>query len=381
MSDVIALLRRLVRRETCDPPGREIEVATLVHERLDAAGLESRLDEFEPGRANVVARVKGRCDRPGIVFSAHFDTVPPGERPWTYDPFGGEIADGRLYGRGAADMKGGMAAMIVAAERLRASGDRLGGDVVLALSAGESSDCLGARRMAATGELAGCGGLLVSEPSSMEVLLAEKGALWLRLVAHGVLGHRSGDAGSLGGGDSAIERMLDALTALRSLRFDAPDHPLLGAPTLAVGTIGGGTVVNLTPDRCEAEIDIRTLPGMDPDEIERAVRAHVGAGLEIERIDHKPPVETAADHPFARICLEAAAAARGRPAEPGGAGYYSDACVLTPAFDLPMVIVGPGALGMSGRTDEYVDIAAVEAAAGLYDRIARDWLGGRARMI
>ena len=209
----------------------------------------------------------------------------------------------------------------------------------------------------------------------MEVLLAEKGALWLRLVARGRSGHRSGDAGSLGGGDNAIERMLGALVALRSMRFGAPDHPLLGAPTLAVGVIAGGEVVNLTPDRCEAEIDVRTLPGMDPDDVERAIRSRVGDGLEIERIDCKPPVETDAGHPFARVCLDAAATARGRPAKPGGAGYYSDAAVLSPAFDLPMVIVGPGELGMSGRTDEYVEIAAVEEAALLYERIARDWLG------
>ncbi len=370
-SDVIDLLSALVRQDTRDPPGKEIGIASLVHERLRDAGLESVLDEFAPGRANVVARIRGRGSRPAIVFSAHFDTVPLGNEAWTRDPFGAEIVDGALYGRGAADMKGGMAAMIVAAECLCREPGCLAGDLVLALTAGESSNCLGARRLAETSALKGAGALLVSEPTSMDVLLAEKGALWLRLIAHGRSGHPSGGAD---GSQSAIERMMDALACLRGFDFHARTHPLLGSPTVSVGRIEGGTVVNLTPDRCEAEIDVRTLPGMDPEAIENNLLSCLGQDLEIERIDYKPPVETPADHPFARICFETVTAGQGSPAVPGGASYYSDAAVLAPAFNLPMVIIGPGRLGMSGQTDEHVMTADVIRAAGLYRRIALAWL-------
>ena len=141
-----------------------------------------------------------------------------------------------------------------------------------------------------------------------------------------------------------------------------------------MGRIEGGTVVNLTPDRCEAEIDVRTLPGMDPEAIENNLLSCLGQDLEIERIDYKPPVETPADHPFARICFETVTAGQGSPAVPGGASYYSDAAVLAPAFNLPMVIIGPGRLGMSGQTDEHVMTADVIRAAGLYRRIALAWL-------
>ena len=268
-------------------------------------------------------------------------------------------------------MKSGMAAMIVAAERLVASGARLSGDLVLAFSAGESSNCLGARRFVETHALAGCGAMLVSEPSSMEVLLAEKGALWLRLTAHGKAGHTSGNEGVTGGGANAVDRMTDALVALRSFRFAEAEHPLLGRPSLSVGTIRGGSVVNLTPDRCEAEIDLRILPGMAPEEVEAAIARHLGSDIAVERIDFKPPVETAADHPFAAACLKA----MGEGAKPRGASYYSDATVLTPAFDLPMVIIGPGEMGMSGQTDEYCDLARLERAAETFEAIARDWLG------
>ena len=367
---VIDLLRQLVRMDSRDPPGREIAIARHVCERLGQAGIEAELDEFVPGRANVLARVKGRGERPAIVFSAHFDTVPLGKEVWTHDPFGAEIVDGRLYGRGAADMKSGMAAMIVAAEKLSSGSGQLAGDLVLAFTAGESSNCIGARRLAETRVLEGAGALLVSEPSSMDVLLAEMGALWLRLIAHGRSGHLSGGNRDA---SSAIERMMDALAALRTLEFGTEPHPILGPPTMAVGRIEGGTVVNLTPDRCEAEIDVRTLPEMEPGTIEAFLLERLGEDLDLERIDYKPPVETPADHPFARICLEAVSAANRDVAVPGGASYYSDATVLSPAFGLPMVIIGPGTLGMSGQTDEHVMTRDVKKASALYRRIALAW--------
>ena len=370
-SGVTELLQTLVRMDTRDPPGREIDMARVVHDRLLEAGLKSVLDEFTSGRANVVARLKGRGDRPALVFSAHFDTVPLGREEWVHDPFGAAIVDGALHGRGAADMKSGMAAMIVAAESLAAGPGALAGDLVLAFTAGESSSCLGAVELSRSRALEGAGALLVSEPTSMEVLLAEKGALWLRLTAHGSSGHPSAGEGSRG---SAIERMTDVLYDLRSLGFDDGPHPLLGLPTVSTGRIQGGTVVNLTPDRCEIDIDIRTLPGMVAEEVEQHVLDHVGHDLELERLDHKPAVETAGDHPFARLCLDVVSAERGVPAEPGGASYYSDAAILSPAFDLPMVIIGPGRLGMSGRTDEHVMVSDVERAVELYRRIALAWL-------
>lgn len=374
MTDVAELLAALVRIDSCVPPGDEIEIARFVHGRLEAAGIAATLDEFEPGRANVLARIGGEGNRPALVFSAHFDTMPPGAQPWNHGPFAAVVEDGRLYGRGAADMKSGMAAMIVAAERIAASGRRLSGDLVLAFSAGESSNCLGARRFVETNALAGCGALLVSEPSSMEVLLAEKGALWLRLTAHGRAGHTSGNEGVTGGGANAVDRMTDALVALRSFRFEEGEHPLLGRPSLSVGTVSGGTVVNLTPDRCVAEIDLRILPGMAAEDVEAAIARHVGSDITVERIDYKPAVETAPDHPFARACLQAS----GPGARPRGASYYSDATVLTPAFDLPMVIIGPGEMGMSGQTDEYCDLAALERAVDIFETVACDWLGGEA---
>jgi len=140
MPETTELLARLIGIETCDPPGGEIEIARLVHGYLRDRGIAAELDEFAPGRANVIGRLTGDGSRAGLIFSAHFDTVPVGAQPWRHDPFKAEVEDGRLYGRGASDMKSGMAAMISAAVSLKTSGARLGGDLILAFSAGESSN-------------------------------------------------------------------------------------------------------------------------------------------------------------------------------------------------------------------------------------------------
>jgi len=365
-----ALTAELIRAESPDPPGDERRVAAVVAGALSAAGLAAEVDRFAPDRANVLARLEGAGERPALVFSAHMDTLPAGEGPWTHPPFAG-VREGRwLYGRGACDMKSGLAAMIAAAASLRAQGTPLAGDLLLAFTGGESSSCLGARRLVETGALAGAGALLVSEPSSLELLVAEKAALWLRITAHGAAGHLSARDG---GGRDAIAMMTTALPRLPDV-LPGGSHPLLGAASLNVGRIVGGTAINLTPDRCIAELDLRLLPEHDPDVVEGAVRAALGEGFGVERLDWKPAVDTSPDAPFAKLCGEVSAAERGAAPRPGGAAYFSDACVLAPAFDLPMVIIGPGALGGSGAVDEHVDIDDLRVAARLYREIARRWL-------
>ena len=141
--DPAAFTAALVRIPSCDPPGGELAVAQAVAAALRDLGLEPALDAFQPGRANVIARVRGQGAKPALVFSAHLDTVPTGDMPWSFDPFGGEIVDGRLRGRGASDMKSAVAAFIAAAERLNRRPEPLAGDVILAFTAGESANCLG----------------------------------------------------------------------------------------------------------------------------------------------------------------------------------------------------------------------------------------------
>jgi succinyl-diaminopimelate desuccinylase len=228
--------------------------------------------------------------------------------------------------------------------------------------------------MVLDGSLEGAGALLVSELSSLEIFIAEKGALWLKAIAAGAPGHPSGAAGAHGAGDNAIFKLVDLINRLRDWKPEAPAHPLLGEPSLSVGTITGGSAINITPDHAELGLDIRYVPGMSAEDILSELQALAGADITFEVLDDKPPVETPPDHPFVRLCQESCRSVLGKEPSLGGVPYYSDAAILSPALDLPWVIIGPGETGMSGQRDEYVTIDKVFAAADIYMQIATDYL-------
>lgn len=371
---LVELLRELVRIDSSDPPGNEIRVAEVVAETLVRNGIDATLDEFQRGRANVMARIKGRTGSNALVFSAHLDTVPAGNELWKHPPFGGVTIDGRMYGRGTADMKSGLAAMIAAALAINERKDRLRADLVLAFTAGESSACLGARRLVEQNALIGADAILVSEPTSLRLVTAEKGAMWLRATTSGQSGHISGMLSARGRGANAILPMMEFLTKLDGYRFDTPPHPLLGEPTINIGKISGGLAANLTPDKCTADFDLRLLPAQGINEVVAEVKEVAGDLVNISLVDWKPPVVTEADHPFVRLCAKALKAHLDTSTDPLGVTYYSDAAVLAPAFDLAMVIIGPGELGISGSLNEYVEIDNVIGAAKVYAEIAFDYL-------
>ena len=371
--DAVAdLLGQLIRCESPDPPGDEARVARALVRVLRDAGLDPQVDEFAPRRFNVLVRMRGQGTRAPLVFSAHMDTLPAGTGVWSHPPFSGHFDGVRVHGRGACDMKSGLVAMVSAAISLK--DQALGGDLVLAFTGGESSSCLGARRLVETKALKGAGAILISEPTSLRVALAEKAALWLRVTARGVAGHLSGDASRGTGGQSAILAMMGFLGRVQSaLPHDR--HALLGPVTANVGKIAGGTAINLMPDLCVAELDLRLLPHHDADRIQEGLEDMAGDGFAFARIDLKPAVETPEDNAFAALCLREAAAVTGLPRDPVGVTYFTDAAVLCPAFGLPMVIMGPGQLGGSGAIDESVVLADVVTASHTYTRIAKGWLG------
>jgi succinyl-diaminopimelate desuccinylase len=319
----VGLTASLIRAESCDPPGDETRIVAVLEPLLRDAGFEVSVDRFAERRANIVARRRGAGDRPSLVFSAHMDALPLGEGGWRHPPLGGEIHGGRIYGRGASDMKSGIAAMVGAAISLGETPTR--GDLILAFTGGENSDCLGARRLVETNALEGAGAILVSEPSSLAVISAEKAALFLH-----------------------AEREISDIDD----RLPTDSHPLLGRATAVTrANIGGGV-----------DLDLRLLPHHDPDDIEARL------GVPTTRRSFKPAVETPLDDPFLAICLEEAGGT------PSGQPYFSDACVLAPAFGLSMAILGPGDYGTSGAVDESCLLSNIDAAADIYARIARRYL-------
>ncbi|WP_027229625.1 M20 family metallopeptidase [Phyllobacterium sp. UNC302MFCol5.2] len=374
MTETLDLTRALIAQNTIDPPGNERLTAMIVAEKLRSEGVEALVYEVAPGRTNLVARIAGTGERPALAFSAHFDTIGVELDRWSVDPFGGEVRGGRLYGRGAADMKGGMAAMTVSALKIVRSGVRLKGDLLLTFSAAENSNCLGAHRLVEDGHFEGVGALLVSEPTGNRAFVTEKGALWLRVSAKGEYGHnafsedRSGDRGN------AIIRLARYLDRAHDLKLSAPAHRHVKPPTINIGLIRGGLSTPLIPGDASADVDVRLVPGQSSEQVLQAFHDIADENITIEQLDLKLPVDTADDHPFARLCVEACRAEGTADPGPAGVAYYSDGAVIAPRLGLPMVIIGPGEVGMSGAIDEYVYVEKLESSTRIFERVAKDYL-------
>ncbi len=295
--DAVALTRELVRFDTTNPPGAEARCVAQLARLLEDAGFALRTHELAPGRTSLVARAGGRHDVPPLCFTGHADTVPLGARPWTRDPHAGEIADGRLYGRGSTDMKSGLAAFIAAAVRLA---PHLAGTpgLVLVVTAGEETGCDGARQLAGEpGALGRAGAVVVAEPTCNEPLVGHKGALWLEARTTGVTAHGSMPER----GVNAVYKAARAITRLEAFRFDAAPHPALGAPTLNVGRVAGGINVNSVPDAATIGIDVRTIPSQ-PHAADRAhgsvLHGRLGSDARLRRpSDRRPRAGRAATRP------------------------------------------------------------------------------------
>ena len=384
MSESIAvgLAQQMVRMPTFDPPGDERALAEHLRQVMADARLVTTLHPLSPTRASVTGRLPGDGSRPRFAMVGHINTVAPGERPWSFDPFAGDIVEGKLRGRGASDMKSGTAAMVAAAVSLARSKVRLGGDLIVACTAGEEVDCAGAIDLLRGDVFDGVGAMLIPEPTDLAVWHAEKGALWLSIVTHGKTAH-----GSMAHeGHNAIDQMMVLLRKLEQFPFEQPHHPVLGSPSVSVGTISGGIKVNVVPDHCEATVDLRTLPGEDQASIVEQVQGLAEevcpAGVppaEVSVLADRPAVETARDDALVNSASEAVATATGEEPALGGASYFSDGAVLIPDLKIPMVLCGPGRPELAHQPDEYAEVERVTQAENVYVALARKLLGESAR--
>lgn len=370
MSDVVELTQALVRLDTINPPGSEREAAELVGARLEAAGLAVRSHELASGRPSLVARLEGGGDRAPLCMTGHLDTVPLGRAEWSKDPFAAEIEGDLLHGRGTTDMKGGLAAIVVAAERLAGLGRGEGG-LELVLCAGEETGCEGALQVArAEGALGRAGAVLVAEPTSNYPCVAHKGVVWMTARTSGRSAH--GSMPELG--DNAVYKLARAVARLERFRFDHPTDDLLGDPTLSVGTIEGGVKVNVVPDFACATIDVRTVPGLSDKAVLAALRDELGDEVELERWVALPPVVTDPADPWVSEVFDVMEPVLGERPEPRGLAYFTDASALTPAYGGPPTIVcGPGDPGQAHQTDEHCSLNLLESAADSFFEIARRW--------
>lgn len=369
-SYAVELTRALVRIDTVNPPGNEARAIGLVRAELEPLGFRCAEAPLGPGRSSLVARAGGTGRV--LAFTGHVDTVPLGSRAWSVDPFGGAIIDGRLYGRGSSDMKSGVAAFVAAA---RDYGRRDEGEsgLLLVITAGEETGCDGARSVAETAGLLGTAdALLIGEPTANVPLVGHKGALWLEAAAEGVTAHGSMPQN----GVNAVVKAAELVMRLQDFDFNHMRHPVLGAPTLSIGTFHGGININSVPDRAVVSLDIRTLPGQSHDELRAQMSAFLGAETRVSTLLDLPAIWTAPEHPWVRRVCALAHHIAGVGGEPQGVCYFTDGSVLAAALGAPpAMILGPGEPDLAHQTDEYCRVDRIYEATALYAAILRDWYG------
>ena len=366
----LELTQALVRFDTINPPGNERLCAEHLGSILDDAGFAVSYHEFAETRTSLVARIGGDADAKPLCFTGHIDTVPLGAAPWSVDPFAADIADGKLYGRGTSDMKSGVAAFVVAAIKLVRELET-GPGMVLIITAGEETGCEGAYHLAGLGNVLGdAGAIVVAEPSSNLPFIGHKGALWLKAVANGLTAH--GSMPELG--VNAIYKAARTISQLEDFDFNVARHPVLGKPTLNVGTVHGGMNINSVPDRAEVGIDIRTLPDQDHGDLCAHLSSYLGDDIAVEPIVDVGSVWTDPAEDWMLDVFDVMAEILGKMPEVCTATYFTDAAALTPAYGgPPTVILGPGEAAMAHQTDEYCVVDRIDQAVDAYVEIAKRW--------
>ena len=378
---VVMLTKKFVQFDTQNPPGKEKELAQYVEEYLRSLGLKTELLDFLPNRPNLFAEYKVNDKGKKFLFDGHLDTVPVGNSSlWTVDPFSGTLKEGKIFGRGAADMKGSIAAFVHALETLIDSGVELNGSVHMLLTSDEEISGLGTREFLKKGYSADAS--IVGEPSCLEVNVAHKGVARWRLKTLG----KSTHASTPEEGVNAIYKMAKVLNELeklaKSYSMSSRQHPLLGRPTLNVGTIVGGTKDNIVPDFCEITIDRRLLPGDRVEEVEREFNQLLSRlasddpslKFELKLYHSHNPAETPPNHPFvilANLCVEKVLGER-RPVK--GFQATTEMSHLVEA-GIPSIILGAGDIKVAHTVDEYVLVDELVNCAKIYALILLKYLG------
>jgi acetylornithine deacetylase len=359
-SSLTELAAELVRIDSVNPdlvPGGagEGELARFVAEWLADAGLEVEVEEVAPGRPNVVGRARGSGGGPTLLLNAHMDTVGYEGMEAPLEP---RVENGRLYGRGAYDMKGSLAAIMVAgAEAVHAS---LRGDVLVAAVADEEVYSIGAEAVARDWR---ADAAIVAEPTELRLVVAHKGFVWMEVETTGRAAH--GSRPDLG--EDAIVAMGHVLTRLGALAealLANPSHPLLGSGSVHASVIRGGVELSTYPESCVLGLERRTVPGETVELVEAQIRELAG-GAKVRTTFVREPFEVGQGEPVVQAVLRHA----GGP-EVAGVPFWADSAVFA-AAGIPTVVFGPGGEGAHAQV-EWVDLADLERCKDLYLAVARE---------
>ena len=378
--DAVALTRALTRIDSRNPtlsPDSlgELQIAEALGRLLSEWGFTVNLQECAPRRPNLVASI-GNPSGPALMFAGHLDTV--GVEGMTHDPFAADMRSGRIYGRGSADMKAGIAAMCVAALRaFDSSGNNAAGQIIVAAVADEEYESLGMRSLLASGIRAEAA--VLTEPTRLAICPAHRGFVWAEIEFTGRAAHGS----RYDIGIDAITHaglVLAALDEFGKTDLAARTHPLLGRASVHASTISGGTGMSTYPDRCLLAIERRTLPGegvsqvarelSDACELVRARNPELSASVRL--LTAQSPSDVDRNEPVVRM-LEKAIEDESIEPRIEGLSAWTDAALLN-GSGIPAICFGPGDIALAHSAEEYVPVREIEMAADVLARVGIDWM-------
>jgi acetylornithine deacetylase len=377
-TELVRLLADLVRIDSVNPdliPGAagEARIAAFIAEWATRAGLEAHVQEIAPGRANTIVIARGSGGGQNLMLNGHIDTVGLAAME---DPFAARIDGNKMYGRGAYDMKAGVAASLIAAKRARSL--NLRGNVIVSAVADEEVASLGTQAVIAALDRWPANAVIVTEPTEMALAVAHKGFVWLDVETFGIASH--GSRPHLG--VDAIVKMGRLLVELE--RYDLelrsqPTHRYLGSGSIHAGLIQGGQEPSSYPAHCRLTAERRTVPGETTEQVmaemeallercaaaDSAFRASLTPGLA------RDPFDVPEDAALVRLCGEKLAAVTGVPAEIGGVSYWCDAALFR-AAGLPAVVLGPRGAGAHADV-EWIELDTVHQCADVYTAVAQQF--------
>ena len=378
-AQAVSLTKELIGIPSENPTGDEFAMADRMEAFFRGIGLEVTRERVSERRENVTAEITGARGGPALVILNHMDTVPVGEG-WSRDPFLAAEGDGKIWGRGSCDMKGGIAAGLAAIENLKKqidSGAKARRTIRFCMVVDEESGCMtGTEATIASGHI-GVDDIVIScEPTELALVTAQKGAMWFELIFRG----KSAHAATPHMGADAIHAASRAVVALQEAVAQLPhEDPLLGRCTMITSIIEGGHKTNVVSERCAMQIDSRFVPPLRTADIqgiihEKAAQACARvSGVEFSlraTIADRPPVTADIDSAGARVILETLEEILGAEPEPAGVSYYSDAgMAAAQTGSRNCFLLGPGNIEQAHTPDEFIEVDSLKKAARLYGRL------------
>ena len=379
--NLLDLVERMIRIPSHrEEPAEEKQIAEFLAKEFEASGIRSELQQVDGERSNVIGKLGREVSGRSLMLNGHMDTVPPGQMK---KPFTPKRSRGKLYGRGAVDMKGALGAMIYTAQLIEKSDVNLDGQLVVAGVVGEESGSPGTRYVVENGPAVDMA--IVGEPTELKLAVAHKGIEWIKIELFGKSAHASVPQE----GTNAIYRAADVIDALRdqlTSRLESRKNDLLGSPTFNVGVINGGSSPSIVPDSCVIKVDRRWIPEENVstlyDDIEGILedqkREHpdlkyrVSKAAEVGDFVHYP-LNTDPGTPLVTTCRDALDDL-GRSSEVSGVTYWSDAALLSEEAGTPSVVLGPGSIDQAHGPEEFVDIDQLCGAVEIYTKATLDLL-------